>query len=285
MNKTKILIPPFVQNYTQLKQYLNDYFTYRKSMEKVFSYEIWGAELGFKSRSFMRMISTGERNITPKVSSILSTKLGFTPEQEEYFSLLIQHNNAKTASQKKIYSEKMLEFTAVEPDLIEVKEYEKFLSSPYLSQIFLLVSFEDMAATEANLKKLVDVSTNELKKALVTLEKMGMIKSVPFAGNKKRWVSNSKSFRVPGKPKDKSIVEFHQQSLKEASQVLATNQAFRHFRSIYFSINEDATEELKQEVEIFLAKMKRKYAGGSLNKKRLVKLNLQAYPVSQVYTK
>lgn len=285
MNKTKILIPPFVQNYTQLKQYLNDYFTYRKSMEKVFSYEIWGAELGFKSRSFMRMISTGERNITPKVSSILSTKLGFTPEQEEYFSLLIQHNNAKTASQKKIYSEKMLEFTAVEPDLIEVKEYEKFLSSPYLSQIFLLVSFEDMAATETNLKKLVDVSTNELKKALVTLEKMGMIKSVPFTGNKKRWVSNSKSFRVPGKPKDKSIVEFHQQSLKEASQVLATNQAFRHFRSIYFSINEDATEELKQEVEIFLAKMKRKYAGGSLNKKRLVKLNLQAYPVSQVYTK
>ncbi len=254
-------------------------------MEKNFSYDIWGAELGFKSRSFMRMLSNGERNVTPRVAQILSAKLGFTPEQEEYFSLLVQHSNAKTPSQKKIYVEKMLEFTEAEPDLIEIKEYEKFLSSPYLSMLFLLISFEDMVSTEANLKKLIDVKTTDLKKALKTLETMGMIKSETYSGSKKRWVSNSKSFRIPGRPKDKSIVEFHQQSLKEASQVLAGNQAFRHFRSIYFSVNEDATEELKQEVEIFLAKMKRKYAGGSLNKKRLVKLNLQAYPVSQVYTK
>lgn len=282
MNKN--LKAPVVQNYTQITQYLNDYFQYRKSLDRSFSFDIWGAELGFKSRSFMRMLSNGERNITLKVSKILSDKLGFTSQQEEYFLLLVQHGNAKTASQRKIYLDKMLEYTETELDTLEIKDYEKFLASPHLSQLYLLISFSDFVATESQLKKLLNIKLTDLKKSLKTLEKIGMIKS-KVQNSEKVWVTQTKSFKVPGKPQDKSILAFHQHSLKEASQVLKAHQAFRHFRSIYFSVDENATEELKQEVETFLAKIKRKYEGGSLNKKRLVKLNLQAYPVSQVYLK
>lgn len=281
---TKNLKSPSVQNYTQITTYLNDYFLYRKSLDRTFSFDIWGAELGFKSRSFMRMLSNGERNITLKVSQVLSDKLNLTNEQNEYFSLLIQHGNAKTASQRKIYLDKMMEYTETESDTLEIKDYEKFLASPHLSQLYLLISFSDFLATEAQLKKLLNMKLADLKKSLKTLDKMGMIKS-KVQNSEKVWMTHTKSFKVPGKPQDKSILAFHQHSLKEASQVLKATQAFRHFRSIYFSVDENATEELKQEVETFLAKMKRKYVGGSLNKKRLVKLNLQAYPVSQVYTK
>lgn len=282
MNKS--LKPPVVQNYTQITKYLNDYFQYRKSLDRSFSFDIWGAELGFKSRSFMRMISNGERNITLKVSKVLSNKLNFTSQQEEYFSLLVQHGNAKTASQRKIYFDKMMEYDEGEQDLIEVRDYELFLASPNLSQLLLLISFEDVVSTESNLKKILNIKSADLKKNLKILEKMGMIKA-KFHSQEKIWISNSKSFLVPGKPQDKSILDFHQESLKEASQVLKTKQAFRHFRSIYFSVLENETDALKQEIESFLAKMKRKYSGGSLNKKRLIKLNLQAYPVSNVYTK
>jgi uncharacterized protein (TIGR02147 family) len=282
MNKS--LKPPVVQNYTQITQYLNDYFLYRKSLDRTFSFDIWGAELGFKSRSFMRMVTHGERNITLKVSQVLSDKLNLTPEQSEYFSLLIQYGNAKTSSQRKIYLDKMMEYTETENDTLEIKDYERFLASPHLSQLYLLISFTDFVATESQLKKLLNMKLIDLKKSLKTLEKMGMIKS-KIQNFEKIWATQTKSFKVPGKPQDKSILAFHQYSLKEASRVLKTDQAFRHFRSIYFSVDENATDELKQEVETFLTKMKRKYEGGSLNKKRLVKLNLQAYPVSQVYTK
>lgn len=281
---SKTLSIPVVKNYTQITRYLNDYYLYRKSLDQSFSFDIWGAELGFKSRSFMRMLSKGERQVTLSVSKKLSDKLKFTAHEEEYFLLMIQHSYAKTAAQRKIYSEKMSEYTDPNQNTIDVKNYEKFLSSLHLAKVFLMISYADFVATESRLRKILNIKLIDLKKYLKELEKIGMIKSFT-QGSEKVWTNNSKSFKVPGKPRDKSIVAFHQQSLKEASEILKGTPAFRHFRSIYFSVDESETEELKQEVESFITKMKRKYPGGSLNKKRLVKLNLQAYPVSEVYIK
>ena len=175
--------------------------------------------------------------------------------------------------------EKILEQHEVEHPVFEVKEYQKFLASPQLAQIFLLLTFDDIEATSAYLQKVTGFSAAKIKQSLALLEKLGM------AQTKKEnrlviWTASSKSFKISDRTHDKSILSFHKKTLDEAEQALKTNPHFRHFRSVYFGVTDEDIDILKHEFEIFLNKMKKKFGSGSIKNKRLVKLNLNAYPVS-----
>lgn len=45
-----------ILSYIHIFEYFRDYYQCRKSLDDKFSYELWSLELGFKSRSQMRMI-------------------------------------------------------------------------------------------------------------------------------------------------------------------------------------------------------------------------------------
>lgn len=55
---------PKVFDYLSGISFLQDYYNYRKRTERLFSFEIWTSELGFKSKSFLKMILSGDRQVT-----------------------------------------------------------------------------------------------------------------------------------------------------------------------------------------------------------------------------
>lgn len=276
----KAALTPQIKKYTQLTQYLQDYFDYRKSLDSRFSFDVWAAELGFKSRSYMRMLTRGERTMTPKFIHIFSEKMNFSDSEIHHLTLLASYSKARSESQKKIYQEKLLESIETDENQHGIKDYVQFLSSPNLSVLLLLISFDDVEATNANLRKLLDISAPDLNKNLKILQKLGLIEL-----KNKIWVSNYKSFKLEGGTKDKAYHQFHQNTFKEAQEVLNSNEEFKRFRSIYFSLAECDSEGFKSEIENFMTKLKRKYGTNYIQDKRLLKLNLQFYPVSQSYKK
>lgn len=272
--------PPQIKKYSALLNYLQDYMIYRKSVDGRFSYDTWAAELGFKSHSFMSMICKGKRTITPEFVRIFSKSMSFTKEEQRHMSLLADYARAKTESQKKLFQEKITESQDVEESLYDIKDYVQFLSSPSALQLLLVISFEDIVATNKNLKNILQMTSVEFNKNIQTLEKLKLIEY-----HDKTWVPKSKSFKLEDRTRDKAFAEFHKKSLAEAKAMLDKQLDVRRFRSIYFSLANEEIDEMKNEIEVFLTKMKRKYSGRQFHNRRLIKLNLQAYPVSQLYRK
>ncbi|MEN0059555.1 MAG: hypothetical protein AAGB31_12020, partial [Bdellovibrio sp.] len=52
---------PCIYNHSNSRDYLLAYYKHKKEMLPGFSYEAWAQELGYKSRSYLKMIVSGER--------------------------------------------------------------------------------------------------------------------------------------------------------------------------------------------------------------------------------
>lgn len=285
MNKD-IKSQPILKQYIHLTQYFEDYFKFRKFRDSKFSYEVWAAELGFKSRSYLRMISKGSRSITLQFIKIFSDKMNFTADEQEYMTFMAFYSKAKSPTQKKIYMDKILDRIDPEQNRLEIDNYTEFLSSPHLMSLLLIISFEDVIATEANLKNLLGLKAIEIKRHLKTLQKLKLITQKKAARyGQDIWVSNSRAIKISDKAKDAALLKFHMRTLVEAREILENDPEFRRFRSIYFSVPENQLDDLSHEVESFLKKMRQKFGSNQLHGKNLVKMNLQTYPVSRTHKK
>lgn len=273
---------PQLLSYTYIYKYLSDYFDHRKFKDDKFTFEVWAAELGFKSRSYLQMLSKGKKNATPHFIKIFSENLNLTAKETEHLTALALYHNAKSSQQKRIYLDKILENLDHSSFTPNVKNNLQFLSNKYLPLLQLIVAFEDFKATEKSLSKILNLSTAEVKKHLKTLEELNLIRSTTLeSSGEKIWLSNSKGFKALDVHQEQIFKIYHLESLKEAESALNTDALMKKFKSIYFSLGDESFSEFTEEVDAFLRKMKLKYGSDHLKHKRVFKVNVQAYPLTE----
>jgi hypothetical protein len=56
--------------------------------------------MGIKSRSFLRLVLVGKRNLTNDVAEIISNTLPLSPLEKKYFLTLVQLENTRQLSDK-----------------------------------------------------------------------------------------------------------------------------------------------------------------------------------------
>ncbi len=282
-NQTEKL-KPRIQTFTSASTYLCAYYDYRKSIEPRFSYEIWATEIGFKSKSTLRAICFGQRNVSIQFVELFSHKENLNAKETEYFFLLAKLQNTENISLKKVYLDKIAEQMDLSDKKVQVKKSLSFLTDPLLSKIQLLISFEDFISSEINLKKMLNIEISKIRTALKTLEEMELIESY-FTENKKdkMWRSKAKYFSVGGEIHREAMNLFHQQTMKEAEQVLKMTALSKKFKSLFFSLSDEDFKDLEETLNLFSNKLKVKYGNNFLKHKKLYKINFQAYPITDEY--
>lgn len=271
---------PNVKFYASAVNFLKAVYDYRKSFDSKYSLDLWCAELGFKSRSFMYMVISGKRRITTDLIDALSVNLNLNNDEKIYFSLLAKIDAAETSEDKKLFLDKIFENKVVNQSIIESKNYLDFLSDLDLPVIKLILSFKDFPGTAKYISHITgkDIQTVELK--LAKLEELHLATKESKIEDT-RWRATTPSFSAPKDSGQKAVNIFHQNTLTEASLKLEQNDLFKRFRSIYFSVNEDEKQALLEEIELFLNRLKNKFGNDYIHNKELIKFNLQAYSVTK----
>ncbi len=277
------LTKPSIKKYSKILKFCNDYFKYRKALDSKFSYDIWSAELGFKSRSFTYLICSGKRAITSKVANILSDYFCFNANEKKHFLLLSLYEKAKTPDLKSIYFEKIIENLDIDEKNIDTVNYSQFIISPTMPIIKMLLSYQDFVGTLKNLEKITLLSKKYLTKDLNELVKMDLIKKVSSeASNEFYWVATSKAFCAPDDQTNEIMDLFHSSTMSEATKKINQLEIFKRFRSILFAINSSEQPSVLEDLEQFLLKMKNKYGQDNIKNKQIIKLNLQLYPLTNL---
>ncbi len=262
--------------YVDIVQFYQDYFSDRKRKDSKFSYEIWASELGFKSRTFMKLIASGKRQTTNKLIDIFAEKNSFSEAEKKHLIHLSLFQKSKTDLQKKIHFEAVLQTLDSSSSVTLIQNYVEFISSPSLPILQLVLAFKNVHTSEKNLALITDQTLKQIKSDLKKLEKLG----IAYNENG-QWKSKYYSFKVPDEVQSKTLKKYHSNNLKEAQTIIEQDHLQRRFRTIMFALSDHSFGELTEEVEAFLAKIKNKYNTVKSKTDRIYKLNLQTYPMTR----
>lgn len=277
---------PSVRSYIHIFQYFRDYYDYRKNLNEKFSFEIWALELGFKSRSQLRMICSGKRNATALVIEKFSDWNKLAPKEQDHLHLMSHYYRASSAVQKKLYLDKIMENFESNAYTVETKNYTKFLANKELPLIQLLLGIPDFEGTEKQLQEMLGLSPASIKKCLHILKELQMAQKVELESkNEDKWVSITNNFKVSDQSGNEALRLYHRETINEMESALDSNPVLKRFRSIMFTLGEAEFSGFVDETEAFLKKMKTHYGAGSIENKYIFKLNLNAYPVTEKYQK
>lgn len=281
-NKVNSAELPYVFNYINVNKYLLDYYAYRKTMTSKFSFDIWSAEMNLKSRSSLRMVCQGKKIVTDVFVEKFAANEKLSNSEKEYFNLLARYQHEKSKELKNAIFARIAEKTKILGNPTEIIERMKFLSDSILPTLHMLISFADFRATETNLIQTLKITKTQLKKHLDTLESLGLIQSQTVESKKeKTWVSTCKYFKVPDQVNNEAIKIYQKETLAESSEALLQKQEEEtRFRTILFSLAQADFTHLSEDIENFMSKLKFKYGNDFIKDKKIYKVNLQTYPVT-----
>ncbi len=86
--------------YTDYRRFLADWFAAKKLANSHFSLRMLAERSGFKARDYLLRVMRGDRNLSPEGVRKLSGFFRFSEKQAEYFSALVEFNQAKTITDK-----------------------------------------------------------------------------------------------------------------------------------------------------------------------------------------
>ncbi|MBO9668663.1 MAG: TIGR02147 family protein [Bdellovibrio sp.] len=277
MTSSNALTAPPVCKYHKASEFLKAHYEYRKKLDPGFSYEAWSVELGYKSRSFLKMLASGQRNLTAEFIENFGKSVQFTAEDAHYFTLIVSHEQAEGDYEKAIYLDKIFEHRGRREALSLVDNQDEFLLDHHLPKILILLGFEDIPKTTEYLARITNMDIDLMEMRLFKLGAMGLATCKDY-----QWQAVEESFRVPNKFGNQALESYHNSSLTDAMAAQKIETRLRRFRSLLLPLGEQEFEDLLSDVENLVGKSIAKYNHKNLQNRRLYKMNINLHPVTEL---
>lgn len=89
--------------YTDYRQYLADYYRFKKAVTAGFSHRVFLRKAGMSGPNFLKNVIDGKKNLSADSTKKFAAACGLSAKESEYFSCLVQYNQARTLQEKQKY--------------------------------------------------------------------------------------------------------------------------------------------------------------------------------------
>jgi uncharacterized protein (TIGR02147 family) len=163
--------------YQNYRLYLKDYYNFQKNAKKYFSYRYFSQKAGINASAFLYYVIEGKRNLTKKSIDKISTAIGHSKDENDYFENLVFFNQAKTISDKTMYYSRIVECRKPVDLTTIAKERYEFYAKWYNSVIREIVTMFDFHGDFALLGQqlMPPISAKESRESIELLERLGFI--------------------------------------------------------------------------------------------------------------
>jgi len=286
VNQTSDLsLAPQVKDFLNAQAYLSDVYAWRSSRSRSFSYARWARELGFKSRSFLRMIIMGKRRITENSVALFIKGMKLSKSDGEYFAAMVRFTQAESSTAREYYAEEIARLRRhLRPSASQlVHDHFRFLASHHGPRVQTLLSLSDLRKTPSVLANLLEIPDSLVTENLESLERLGMarVEESKHLGSEPEWSSNSNVFEVKTSLGDAALQSFHRKSLEESLKAIESNPSERRYQSILIPLTADEYEGMVAELQRTMTEFLNRNQSDIGEKRRLYQLNANLIPVSQ----
>jgi uncharacterized protein (TIGR02147 family) len=265
---------PSIYDYTDYRLFLKSSYEYEKSNGD-FSYSVFAERAGFQSRSYLRTVITGKRNLT--ANAIAKIIFGFKLDlrEGEAFRALVHFNQCQKFEEKHHYWELFLKQRPKKNNFLCADEYHYLARMAY--PIMLVILKQKNIVNDVNeLSRLTNLSISEVEEGLKTLVKINALTKTE-AGE---YQTHDYVLRTKDDVANVAVQKFHANILEKAKQALDLPTSKREFQSLMLALSESEFAQLKQRLKDFMDDVEEHFSGSKEKSEKVYSVHLNLVPIT-----
>lgn len=283
-----IISAPDLHEYMDFRQYLLDWYQYRREMTKKdlrpYSYAMFSAAANIKSPNYLKMIIEGQRNLSEEMILKFAKAMGLQKEQADEFRLLVLFGQATDPAERNFFLKELSEFRVLAK--MRSGEIDKKAMEKVPGWIgWILYSMLDQEGVEFKADKLRELlrgkaNVDEIHDALKALIQSGEVTQDDITGKLK------KTRNLIDSPEEipVALVRKLQSQLMYLGleSLYQDSPAEREFGSLTLSLTKPEFEELKFKLRQMRKQINKDNSIRRMSTlgERVYQLNLQLFPVT-----
>lgn len=268
-------------DYLDYRKFLRDYYECAKKSRSGFSFRAFSQKAGFGSSNFYKLVMDGDRNLTKDSIQKFAKTLKLNKQETEFFSLLVQFNQAKSHEEKDKHYQTLLQsrkFKQLKP--IEKDKYQ-YYSAWYHPIVRELITSKDFNGSLHWLAEKIypQLPVEKIEKSIQLLEKLGLIQK-----DKKGQYKQTETLLTTGDEAAAVItIKYHHNMLRLTEYQLTKVPAqHRDISSMTLGVSKDKIPELKKKIQEFRKEIL-KMVSTETEAEEVAVLNMQFLPVTKFW--
>ena len=254
--------------YTNSRQFLKDYYEERKKAQPSFSYQYFANKAGFKSKSFIYKVITGQKALSKDAVFALAQAMELKKQETEYFEVIVNFTQAKSAREREFYFNRIQSFGKNKSIAQLRRDQFDYFSKWYLPAIREMVTYLDFKDDFKVLARSLNppITTIQARHAVKLLCKLDLIERLPSG----RYCQTDKAITTGSEMKSLAVTMFQKENLRLAAESLERHDSRdRDLSTLTVGVTEKGAQHIAEEIALF--------------RKRLIELVEKEEPVDRVY--
>lgn len=264
--------------YFNYREFLQDFYNEQKSLNKAFSYQYFANKAGFKSKSFIKHVIDGKKNLTADSIEKLNNVLKLKDKSFSYFTDLVAFNQAATIEQRNFLFGKLSQYNKRNASRVILTQQYEIYSKWYFNAIREIVVTSDFSDDYERLGKMLKpaITAANARDAVKLLLRLGCIEKKGT-----RYVQCDPVITTGDEVRSLTVSNFHIQNLAlAASSIETVESSARDISCLVLGLSDDGFTLVKSEIQKFRKKLL-EIAACETKINRVYHVNFQAIPVSE----
>lgn len=269
---------PNIFAYMNYRDYLRDYYLEEKSRNPAFSFQVFANRAGFKSKSFLKLVIDGRKNLAKDSLAKMGNALKLGQKAFSYFEDLVAFNQTGSIKLRNFYFEKLAAYNPRSPGRLVLRDQYEFYSKWHHNSIRELLDWFDFGEDYALLGKQLHppISARMANQSVRLLLKLGLIEK---KGG--RYVQADRIVTTGDEVQSLAVHNFHLQNLVLAGVSLDSVPAQeRDVSCLVLGLSHEGFRQVKSEIQM-LRKRLLKIAEADSGQERVYHANFQLFPTSR----
>ena len=260
--------------------YLRAWAAIQRQRKKGFSFQVLANRAGLKSRSFLRLVTLGQRDLLHATAVKISKAMGHTERESEFFLALVGFNNASSPEERGVYLKKLQAIGKPRRrKILSVQEYE-FFSKWYIIPIWELVAVVPFGNDFCQIADRLEprITEEEARHAVRILLELDLIKpsGALYARCEENLHTREEIVSKAIKSYQKETMELGQRALEYIPKEM------RQIRTLTVGLDEARWNRLKMLVQEFQQQIV-DLTTEVPEVDRVYQINLQAFPLTRLF--
>ncbi len=231
-----------IYEYTDFRKFLSDRLKELKKLDNRYSLRFLSDRIGLSSKSHLKMVADGSRNLSMPLASKLGRAIGLADPEASFFTSLVRYGQAKsTAEQEAALEELRRKRKFIDVHRLELDHFD-YLSDPLALTLREMVTFPDFKEEPKWIMERLPMKATPkvIREAIEKLIRLGLIRR---DGKGQLTVSNLHHSTGDGF-KSVALKRFYENTFKQAADSLRQSPERRHLGGLTMAISRRSYEQI-----------------------------------------
>ncbi len=269
---------PDVCSYIDYREYLRDWLRQAKERNPAYSFQLLADRAGFKSRSFLKLVIDGKKNISAESINKLNRVLELEGESLSYFRDLVMFTQANSNDLRGYYFKRLCALRQHNAAKAIERNRDEFYSQWYHNTVRELVTLVDFQEDYARLAAMLEprITAQEARRSIDLLLSLGFIRK---EGG--RYIQTEPVITTGDQVSSRAVGYFHHQNSLLIRKSLERFDGYeRDITSLVMSLSPECFREVRSEIARFRKKLI-ELVSGDKNQTRVYHVNFQVFPTTK----